>query len=286
VLGFTTAQMNRDHDYGGTVDNQIHALSQAGYFSTEVTGIHTLRTHVAAGDSSASLESRVRSYLAVNCVQCHQPGGPTSAAWDARLNTLTADAGLIDGHLRNNFGVEDARVIKPGSPDLSVMLQRISTRGSTQMPPLASHVVDATAVQLLTEWIATDAVSLQSFAAWQAANFADPLSPEAGPAADPDHDGSSNYLEFLLRSDPKVAGPPWTISAEREGDVIRIRFPRKAGRGFEVQSITNPFEAASWQSLDVPGNEPFFSAGDVESVVEDRASDGAQKFYRVRVFEE
>ena len=55
---------------------------------------------VAATNTAWSLEYRVRSYLAANCAQCHQTGGPNlSVFWDARITTPTAAAGIINGPL-------------------------------------------------------------------------------------------------------------------------------------------------------------------------------------------
>src|SRR5256885_5590649 len=61
---------------------QTCALPILGYFSAPVTNVHALRSLAGTADTSNSLEYRVRSYLAANCAQCHQPGGPSAAAWD------------------------------------------------------------------------------------------------------------------------------------------------------------------------------------------------------------
>jgi hypothetical protein len=45
-----------------------------------------LAAYAVADDKSQSLESRARSYLAMNCVQ-HRPGGPAPGNWDARITT-------------------------------------------------------------------------------------------------------------------------------------------------------------------------------------------------------
>ena len=53
--------------------------------------------------------------------------GTGIAAWDARLRTPLADAGIIDGPLNNNGGDPANRVIAPGDPARSMLLTRIST---------------------------------------------------------------------------------------------------------------------------------------------------------------
>lgn len=153
ALGFNTGQLNRIHDYGDGSANQIAALSDAGYFANPVTGVHSLPALSRPDETTVSLERRVRSYLQANCASCHQPGGPSQGSWDARIATETAAAGLINGPLVNNLGDPANRVLVPSDTVHSVLLQKMSTRGPGQMPPLASSIADPTGIALLTEWI-------------------------------------------------------------------------------------------------------------------------------------
>ena len=155
ALSFNTPQLNRTHDYAGVSANQLTALAAAGYFTEATVPVPaTLPALAPAEDTAASLEKRVRSYLAANCVQCHQPGGAAQGLWDARFSTATSSAGLIDGTLVNNFGDSANRVIAPNDAAHSMLLTRISTRGAHQMPPLGSNELDHSAINLLTTWIA------------------------------------------------------------------------------------------------------------------------------------
>ena len=155
-LGFNTVQLNRDFGYAGGVSNQIAFLGAVGIFSNAVTDVNSLRALAAATNESASLEWRVRSYLAANCASCHQPGGLGLGSWTANLTNSTLSAGLIHGLLANNFGNTNARVIVPGSLSNSMLLTRLSVRGISQMPPLASSVLDPQAIALLSRWITND----------------------------------------------------------------------------------------------------------------------------------
>jgi hypothetical protein len=92
ALGFNTPQMNREMNYGGAITNQIQALSDAAYFQTPVADFTTLPALALANNTTASLDYRVRSYLAANCVQCHQPGGSAIGFWDARITTPLSGA--------------------------------------------------------------------------------------------------------------------------------------------------------------------------------------------------
>jgi glucose/arabinose dehydrogenase/mono/diheme cytochrome c family protein len=152
ALGFNTVQMNGAFP----TTNQIAAMSAAGHFTAGVSNIHSLRALASATNETASREWRVRSYLAANCAQCHQPGGSALGNWNANITNFTVAAGLIHGALVNNGGNTNARVIVPGSLTDSMLLSRISVRGPGQMPPLASSVLDPQAIELLSAWITND----------------------------------------------------------------------------------------------------------------------------------
>jgi hypothetical protein len=53
----------------------------------------------------------------------------------------------------DRFGIADPRLVAPGSPERSVLYQRISKRGTGQMPPLVSTQVDTKAVKMIADWI-------------------------------------------------------------------------------------------------------------------------------------
>ncbi|MBI4657590.1 MAG: PQQ-dependent sugar dehydrogenase [Verrucomicrobia bacterium] len=285
ALGFKTAQLNRDSIYAGGALNQIRALSGAGYFEGELTGFNLLPALSHSSDDGASLEYRVRSYLAVNCSQCHQPGGSALGHWDARLTTPASESGLIHGILVNDRGDPMNRVVTPGSLDRSALLQRISVRGPGQMPPLASSVLDTEAIALLSAWITNDLPAYQSFADWQRTHFESNDAPGTAAAEDPDGDGAANYQEYLTGTNPLVRSDRWSVSVQRAGDRVRLSFPRVANRGFEVHFTTDLSDPASWRPLDIAGNRPHFPATSSTAVLEDSIPDSLAKYYRVRVFE-
>jgi glucose/arabinose dehydrogenase/mono/diheme cytochrome c family protein len=285
VLGFNTAQLNRDFDHGGVTNNQIQMLSDAGYFGTNIGSPQSWPALALPDASAHSLEYRVRSYLAANCAQCHLPGGIGNGFFDARLVTPTSAAGLINGTLQNLQRIPQNRVVKPGSPELSMLLKRISTLGEGRMPPLASSVLDKSAIDLLTAWIAGDLVRYESFEEWQVRYFGSTNSSAAAALADADQDGAANRLEYLTSQNPLSAAEVWKIDIRRNGSLAQIVFPQLANRGFEVQSTFNLADATSWRPLDVFENRPFFSATNRIGLVGDITTNAAVKFYRVRVFE-
>jgi uncharacterized repeat protein (TIGR03806 family) len=155
ALSFNTRQLNRSHPFPGGSANIITTLAQAGYLTPDAPPPTAALPALAATDDLAqSLEHRARSYLDANCSQCHQPGGNALGHWDARASVPLTLANLINGPLIDNGGDAANRVIVPGDPLHSRLLQRMARRGPGQMPPLASNERDFVGETLLTQWIA------------------------------------------------------------------------------------------------------------------------------------
>ena len=105
-------------------------------------------------DIHEPLDSRVQSYLHANCASCHAPAGGGNSAFDLQFPTPFEKMGLIDSDPKHqDFGIQSAKLIAPGLPQQSILLQRIAIRGNGQMPPIASNIVDQNAVDLIKSWI-------------------------------------------------------------------------------------------------------------------------------------
>ena len=105
-------------------------------------------------DTTANLETRARVYLDVNCAMCHQPNGPGNANIDLRYTTDLESTKTIDTKpTQGDLGTVDARLISPGHPERSLMLQRIETKAVGRMPNIGSNRVDQKGADLLREWI-------------------------------------------------------------------------------------------------------------------------------------
>ena len=279
-------QLNRDVNFGNGPTNQLAALSLAGYLSAPVTNLNVLSALAHATNSAWSQEWRVRSYLAANCRQCHQPGGSALGFWDARASNPLSAAGLVNGPLNNNAGNTNSHVIVPGSLANSMLLTRIAMRGAGQMPPLDSSVLDTQAIALVSAWITNDLLHYTNFPDWQIAFFGSTNAPDALATADPDNDRARNQLEWLTGTSPVLSSDVWgDAGIERSSNSLLITYPRVANRGFEVQWTTNLFNTNSWQPLNVPENRPFFAATNGPASVPDLITNTPAKFYRLRVFE-
>jgi hypothetical protein len=231
-----------------------------------------------------SVEWRARSWLDVNCSQCHLPGGTALSTWDARASTPLTATGLIMGELNNKEGDPENRLIVPGSVEHSMVHSRITRLGPGRMPPLASRVVDDTAAVLLELWITNDLAGWQSFASWQTAHFSSVEIPEAAADADPDQDGVPNWVEYLTSTDPADSNEAWRPAIERATDGIRLRYEHLANRGVFIEATTDLLTPESWEPLDVEQNEFVIPAEPFTGELILPASETA-KFYRIRLIE-
>ena len=156
VLGVKTRQLNGNFTYPatGVTDNQLRTLSHLGLFDPAVSesGMATYAKLVPATDTSASVATRLRSYLDANCSQCHRPNGGQTF-WDARFDTPLEAQGIVNGALLNNLGVPDARVVVPGNPSHSMLYLKMNSTGIDRMPPIGRNLVDQSAVALLVSFI-------------------------------------------------------------------------------------------------------------------------------------
>ncbi len=284
ALGFNTAQWNRDHTFApGDTTNQLARLAELGYFDTGLPSVHLLPAHPTLTNTAVSVEHRARAYLQVNCAQCHFPGGPVPAAFDARLIRPLDEAGLIHGALANNFGNTNNRVIVPGLLTNSVLYQRANTRGSIKMPPLGSYVVDTQGMAVVAAWITGHLTNYLTFAEWQVRYFGSTTAELAQAEADADEDGTDNQTEYLLGLVPTNEASAWAVGGlDPASGQPGVRYERIAHRSFDVQASTNLLDPAAWRSLDTPANRAFYGSSNETVVVEDPATNDAS-YYRVRV---
>ena len=76
VLGPSTRQMNKEHDYGGRSANQLRTLDHLGLFTKPLPkDPESLPRLADPRDPSADLDQRARAYLHANCVHCHRHKG-------------------------------------------------------------------------------------------------------------------------------------------------------------------------------------------------------------------
>lgn len=153
ALGLITRNMNRDFDYVAATDNQLRTLNHINYFTANIGAATQYQAYPALDDTNATVATRARAYLAVNCSQCHRTGG-TMPSMDFRFDTADASMNAIGVvPTAGNLGLSNARIIAPGSKESSVLWERIRRIDGTRMPPLGTHRVDQDAVDLIGQWI-------------------------------------------------------------------------------------------------------------------------------------
>src|SRR5262249_42856904 len=143
TLGLEARQLARTFTYptGRTAD-QLATLSQLAMIDADP---HT--TPLSPLDGTAPLQDRARSYLHANCAQCH-PASGTQSFPDFRVDQPLAYCGAAAQQVA-------PFILAPGHPEQSALLLRMQALDSTRMPPLATHVVDQDAAQVVSAWISS-----------------------------------------------------------------------------------------------------------------------------------
>ena len=284
ALSFNTRQLNKTNTLNGATGNQIDLLNSAGYFNSAPPAAHFLPAFANATNSNYSLEYRVRSYLAVNCVQCHQPGGAGPPSWDARPWLTLAQTMIVNGlPVANNGNNPANKIIVPGDPDHSVMLLRLeNTNGFSRMPPLATHVLDPNAISLVQNWIANELPSHLTYAQWLA-QFPTLSGANTNSTADADGDGANNYLEYLTGTNPTNAASYWKPGIAANTSQVSLGYRAPANLGIVIETSSN---LLNWTTWNVPGNDPMFALLSSTNVLVGTVSTNQPlQFFRAKILE-
>ena len=153
ALGFIPAQLNKDHDYGGTIASQLDTLTHIKLVETPAATEKQPRL-ANSRDVLADHESRARAYLHTNCAHCHR-----QHAGGAVLSQMNFDVALDKSNMlgvrpsQGTFGIHAAQVIAPSDPFRSVLLYRMSKLGGGRMPHIGSTEIDREGIALIHDWI-------------------------------------------------------------------------------------------------------------------------------------
>jgi hypothetical protein len=145
TLGLQTPQLNRSHDYGQTIDNELRAFDHIGLFGTTfpkapAAPFERLPT---PHDPSFPLAQRARAYFHANCAHCHNPAGECP-----QIDFRYDGTGLTQTNICNELVV--------GQPLSSELYVRDSSRNAgVQMPPLATLIPDARELPITASWISS-----------------------------------------------------------------------------------------------------------------------------------
>jgi hypothetical protein len=163
VLGFEQVSLGLSGAKGITLDDLV---------SEKLISPEPDRTSLAIGDDGTGLAAAPLAWLHVNCgTTCHN-GNTNAIAYGATMR-LRLDPNELDGREVSGFEATMTTVdqvvntptwfgqkrIVPGDPNNSLLVKLITTRTSanpesTQMPPLASRIVDKEHSDEVIAWIA------------------------------------------------------------------------------------------------------------------------------------
>jgi uncharacterized repeat protein (TIGR03806 family) len=155
ALGVNTMQMNKDHNYGGVVANQLATLEHIGVFTKKLPSAPDKLPKLADfNDAKLPAETRARSYLDSNCSICHRKWGGGNAEFKLHATIPLVEMGIADVPPQHGaFDIKNAKLIAPGDPDRSIIAFRMAKTGLGRMPHIGSNVVDEPAVGFVREWI-------------------------------------------------------------------------------------------------------------------------------------
>jgi putative heme-binding domain-containing protein len=160
TLAFTLAQLGRDHNYGGVIENQIEALRHAGLIELvhnpeeKRNGFTMPARLVNPHDHAAKLESRARSYLHANCAHCHRFGAGGSVDLELKYDTPLERMKIVETRpVQGTFEMPGAQIVAPGDPYRSTLYYRMAKLGRGRMPHIGSEMVDEAGLRLVHDWI-------------------------------------------------------------------------------------------------------------------------------------
>jgi len=278
--------LNCQGTVAGNSGNMLDVLASTAYLSGFADNPAFLPRHIRPDETQYSFESRVRSYLAVNCANCHQPGGSAPPSWDARAHLNLWGTGLINGMPLAGSTDPSHRLVLPGDPNRSIVWDRIAAaNGYTRMPPIASNERDLQAIQLLADWIFASLPARQTYDAWLLPWFGNLTSPQGERGADPDGDRHSNEAEFLTYSNPTNSSSYFTPHVAVTNRVVTVALPGLLGRRMIVQTSSDLGITDPWTFWNVPGNNGLPLAVGLTNTLSGPATD-PKRFFNVLIEEE
>lgn len=280
-LSFETRQLNRTGSLGGSTGNYLELMAQAGYLSNAPTQFHNLPKFASLSDTTQTLETRARSWLAVNCSYCHQAGGTAPGVFDLRPELSLTQANLIGTHVAVELAPTHRALVRGDALASIIRNRSAGSGGYTRMPPLATAVIDPEGVQVLTDWINASAAR-QTYAEWRLAEFGSGSSPTGLPTHDADGDGISNQYEYLTLTDPEDSASRLAPAVSVSSGNVAVQFPNLPGRLIKVLTSTDLLNWSTWQ---LPGNDGLpTNGGSTRTLIAPLESE--RRFFRLDVQEQ
>lgn len=156
-LGTEILQLNCAFVYpaSGRSANQLLTYDHIGLFTAPLSADPgQLPALPGSTDAGQPLGSRARAYLHVNCSNCHRPGSTARGGMDLRFDTALPAMSVCNVvPLLADLGIANARLLAPGAPARSLLLQRLKRQDVYRMPPIGGNRLDDAGILLLESWI-------------------------------------------------------------------------------------------------------------------------------------
>ncbi|RGP41161.1 hypothetical protein BPTFM16_01457 [Altererythrobacter insulae] len=156
-IGPKARHLNRDFAYGDGMANQLSEWSELGLLSGAPEASDAPRNAVWS-DTSASIDTRARAYLDINCAHCHNRVGPadTSGLLLEHNAPIGPSLGLCKLPIAAGKGTGGRLFgIVPGEADQSIFTYRMeSVDPSIMMPELGRSLSHEEGTRLIADWIA------------------------------------------------------------------------------------------------------------------------------------
>ncbi len=154
-IGLKPQNLNTNYNYVDGTENQLQKWIELGYLENNLP--QSIETVVDYNDSSQSLDLRIRSYFDINCASCHSDEGHCnyrSMRFSFDENAPLASRGVCITPDTFLPGLVDAKIIKPGDPENSVIYFRLNNiEEQYRMPLLGRRLIHDEGVALVEEWI-------------------------------------------------------------------------------------------------------------------------------------
>lgn len=155
-IGLQARHLNTEVDLGDGLASQLDQWQALGLV-TGAPAADEIPTVAVWDDDTASLESRARAYLDINCAHCHNPVGAadTSGLFLDQTTEIGPSYGICKPPVAAGGGTGGRLVdIFPGKPDESILVYRMETTDpGAMMPELGRSTTHTEGVDLITQWI-------------------------------------------------------------------------------------------------------------------------------------
>lgn len=152
ILGFTPPQLNRTHQYGKVVANQLATFEHLGFFAEALP--EPWPRIAQPFDAQEPLSNRARAYLHTNCAHCHRRGGGGTAVFELIHGPDLKQLLLVGTPpSQGDFGMHRAENVAAGDPFRSVLYYRMAKLGRGRMPYAGSNLIDQQGLDLVHDWI-------------------------------------------------------------------------------------------------------------------------------------